>query len=162
MIHRYFLAGNPLIPADHPHSWCALSSSSSRIGTCWTAHQQILRFHSPFINFCHLHQIPSQTFMMMKSPSITNDSSAALCTSQSALGLILLMQRWHLDNSMPTLHGLICWLRKVFCSQLQYLTGTINYVLEYTAPISSIPLTVAPHVQGCALTDADWASDELD
>jgi hypothetical protein len=45
---------------------------------------------------------------------------------------------------------------------LRYLAGTLEYVLEYAAPISSIPLTVAPHVQGCALTDADWASDEND
>ena len=45
---------------------------------------------------------------------------------------------------------------------LRYLAGTLEYGLEYTAPTSSIPLTVAPHVQGCALTDANWASDEMD
>jgi len=45
---------------------------------------------------------------------------------------------------------------------LRYLAGTLNYGLEYAVPVSSIPLTVAPFSQGCALTDADWASDEND
>lgn len=45
---------------------------------------------------------------------------------------------------------------------LRYLAGTINYGLEYAVPSSSIPATVAPHVQACTLTDADWASDETD
>jgi len=45
---------------------------------------------------------------------------------------------------------------------LRYLAGTLEYGLEYTVPASSIPLTVAPFTQGCALTDADWASDEND
>jgi len=45
---------------------------------------------------------------------------------------------------------------------LRYLAGTLEYGLEYGAPISFVPLTIAPHIQGCALTDADWASDEMD
>ena len=45
---------------------------------------------------------------------------------------------------------------------LRYLTSTLNYGLEYAVPVSSIPLTVVPFSQGCALTDADWASDEND
>jgi len=45
---------------------------------------------------------------------------------------------------------------------LRYLAGTLNYGLEYAVPTSSIPPTVAPFIQACALTDADWASDEND
>ena len=45
---------------------------------------------------------------------------------------------------------------------LHYLAGTLEYGLEYTVPVSSTPLTVAPFSQGCALTDADWASDKND
>ena len=45
---------------------------------------------------------------------------------------------------------------------LQYLAGTLNYGLKYAVPTSSIPPTVAPFTQACALTDADWASDEND
>jgi transposase InsO family protein len=45
---------------------------------------------------------------------------------------------------------------------LRYLAGTLDYGLEYAVPTPSIPLTVVPFIQGCALTDADWASDEND
>jgi hypothetical protein len=45
---------------------------------------------------------------------------------------------------------------------LRYLAGTLDYGLEYAVPTSSIPPTVMPFSQGCALTDADWASDEND
>jgi hypothetical protein len=45
---------------------------------------------------------------------------------------------------------------------LRYLAGTLDYGLEYAVPTSSIPLTVMPFSQGCALTDADWVSDEND
>jgi hypothetical protein len=45
---------------------------------------------------------------------------------------------------------------------LRYLAGTLDYGLEYAVPTSSIPLAVTPFSQGCALTDADWASDEND
>ena len=45
---------------------------------------------------------------------------------------------------------------------LRYLAGTLDYGLEYAVPTSSIPLTVTLFSQGCALTNADWASDEND
>ena len=45
---------------------------------------------------------------------------------------------------------------------LRYLAGTLDYGLEYAIPTSSIPLAVTPFSQGCALTNADWASDKND
>ena len=45
---------------------------------------------------------------------------------------------------------------------LHYLAGTLEYGLEYTVPVSSTPLTIAPFSQSCALIDADWASDKND
>lgn len=46
---------------------------------------------------------------------------------------------------------------------LRYLQGTMDYGIEYTAPTNpNVPDTVVPFTHGCALSDADWASDETD
>ena len=45
---------------------------------------------------------------------------------------------------------------------LRYLAGTLDYGLRFTVPPPDIPSSVSPFIQNCALTDADWASDETD
>ena len=45
---------------------------------------------------------------------------------------------------------------------LRYLSGTLNYGLEYSISDSSIPMTIREHINGCGLSDADWATDESD
>lgn len=60
-------------------------------------------------------------------------------------------------NANPTCAHLLT-AKGILC----YLASTLDYGLEYAVLTSSIPLTVAPFTQGCALTDANWASDKND
>ena len=45
---------------------------------------------------------------------------------------------------------------------LRYLSGTLDYALEYPTPSDALPPSVTPHIHACALSDADWASDSSD
>ena len=78
----------------------------------------------------------------------------AICTCPDIAYIAMALGQF---NANPT-HAHLLTAKGV----LRYLAGTLEYSLEYATPISSIPLTVTPFSQGCALTDADWASDEND
>ena len=60
-------------------------------------------------------------------------------------------------NAMPT-HAHLLAVKGV----LRYLAGTMDYGLCFTVPPPDIPPSVLPYIQNCALTNADWASDETD
>ena len=60
-------------------------------------------------------------------------------------------------NANPTRAHLLA-AKGVLC----YLAGTLDNGLCFTVPPPDIPSLVSPFIQNCALTDADWASDETD
>ena len=78
----------------------------------------------------------------------------AICTCPNIAYIAMALSQF---NANPT-HAHLLMAKGV----LRYLAGTLEYDLEYATPISSIPPTVTPFSQGCALTDADWASDKND
>ena len=78
----------------------------------------------------------------------------AICTHPNIAYIAMALSQF---NTNPT-HTYLLTAKGI----LHYLAGTLEYSLEYAAPISSIPLTITPFSQGCTLTDANQASDKND
>ena len=45
---------------------------------------------------------------------------------------------------------------------LRYLSGTLDLALEFNFDVGVVPATVGGFIRNCAVSDADWASDETD
>ena len=60
-------------------------------------------------------------------------------------------------NASPTRAHLVAAKRV-----LRYIAGTVDLALEFNFDGGVIPDTVGGFIQNCAVSDADWASDESD
>ena len=60
-------------------------------------------------------------------------------------------------NANPTRAHLVAAKRV-----LQYLAGTVDLALEFNFDGGVVPDTVGGFIRNCAVSDADWASDETD
>src|SRR5271156_1806337 len=60
-------------------------------------------------------------------------------------------------NANPTRAHLVAAKRV-----LRYLAGTLDLALEFNFDGDVVPTTVGGFIQNCAISDADWASDESD
>lgn len=145
--HKLWISQKPLI-VDLLHTWNMLDCTPSSIPLSQHLHKlppappnsiPDVQDDKIIINYQHL--VGSITYIM--TCTCPNIAYAAMALGQF--------------NANPT-HAHLLAAKGVLC----YLAGTLDYGLEYTVPTSFIPLAVTLFSQGCALTDADWASDEND
>ena len=143
--HKLWISQRPLL-VDLLQSWNMLDCTPSNIPLL----QPIHKLPPPPPN--SIPDVHNDEILINYQCLVGSFTYLAICTCPDIAYAAMALGQF---NVKPT-HAHLLAAKGILC----YLTGTLNYRLEYAVPVTNIPLTVTPFSQGCVLTDADWALDE--